>query len=77
MRIVLELVHIRRVLANQLHGEGECPRGVDVVVAKYLVVYRARLQHVGLKRDPDRNGLFVMHEAVLLRIERLNACAAL
>jgi hypothetical protein len=67
VRIVLELVHIRRVLANQLHGKGERPRGVDVVVAEYLVVYRAGLQHVGLERDPDRNGLFVMHEAVLLR----------
>jgi len=77
MRIVLELVHIGRVLADQFHGEGEGPRGVDVVVAKYLVVYRAGLQHVGLKRDPDRNGLFVMHEAVLLWIKRLNACAVL
>jgi hypothetical protein len=31
---------------------------------------------MGLKRDPDRNGLFVMHEAVLW-IKRLNACSVL
>jgi len=58
---MLKLVDIRRVLVHQLHRQSERARGVDVIVAKYLIVNRTGLQHVGLKGDLNRNDLFVLH----------------
>jgi len=65
MRIVMELEHVRLMLSYELHGESESTRGVHFVVIEDLVMHGAHLQDMGLQRDLESNGLFVMHGVLL------------
>jgi hypothetical protein len=59
----MKLIDIRPVPRDELDGQREGARRIDVVVAKYLVVDRASLEHVRLECNLDGDGLFVPHGA--------------
>ena len=57
----MKRIDIRPVLRDELDGQGEGARGIDVVVAKYLIVDRASLEHMRLQGYLDGNGRFGLH----------------
>jgi hypothetical protein len=68
MGVALELIDIRRVLIDQIDGQREGARRIDVIVAEHCIMQRTRLEHVRLQRDfhgnsPffDGDGLFEFH----------------
>jgi len=59
----MKLIDIRSVLRNELDGQGEGARRIDVVVAKNLTVDRASPEHMRLQCYLDGNSRFVLHGA--------------
>jgi len=61
MGVALKLFDIRRVLLDEIDGQREGARRIDVVVAEYFIVLRTGSEYMRLQRDLHGDGLFVFH----------------
>jgi hypothetical protein len=59
MRVALKLLDKRRVLLDEIDGQREGTRRIDVVVAEHLIVLRAGFEHMRLQGDLHGDGLFL------------------
>jgi hypothetical protein len=61
MCIIVKFLDVWLVLPDKFNGERKRHGRIDVVVAKDLVMDGTDSKHMGLKRNFDRNRLFLLH----------------